>query len=67
MKRYNEAVALAAPADERATLIADIKTTWQRKHPRKDLAGALLHRFGKSHLEMLSVNFLQRIQVALTQ
>ena len=67
VKRYNEALTLAAPADERAALIAEMQTTWTAKHPHTALTDALLHRFGKSHLEMLSVDFLQRVQVALAQ
>ena len=65
MKRYNEAVAQAAPADERANLIAEIETAWQAKHPRTDIGDALLVRFGKNKLEMLSIDFLERVQVAL--
>jgi hypothetical protein len=57
--------ASACPQVERAALIASIEATWSRKHQHEHLADALISRFGCNKLEMLNIDFLRRIQVAL--
>src|SRR5262249_55375648 len=41
VERY-EAASAASPADERSSLIADIKSVWQRKYPGESLADNLM-------------------------
>jgi len=53
----------AKPADERGTLIADIKRTWPKTWP--PLYTELLARFGKSNLEMLDTDMLRRVRLAI--
>jgi hypothetical protein len=57
--------AISHPKGERAELIADIKAVWSRKHQHEHLADALMSRFSCNKLEMLDIDFLRRIQVAL--
>lgn len=57
--------AIACPQGECAALIANIKATWSRKNPHEHLVDALMSRFGCNKLEMLNLDFLRRIQVAL--
>lgn len=69
MMRYTERLLTAPvpapmkPADDRASLITDIKVTWSRKHPREAMADTLMHRFGVNRLEMLAADNLARIQL----
>ena len=54
-----------APAVTRASLIADIKSTWSRHFPGESLADELLRRFRVNYLEALSVDFLTAIRAAI--
>jgi len=53
------------PAVSRASLIADIKSTWSRRFPGESLADELLRRFRVNYLEALSVDFLTTIRAAI--
>jgi len=50
-------------ADERGGLIADITRIWPKTWP--PLYTELLARFGKSNLEMLDIDMLRRVRLAI--
>src|SRR5262245_18413532 len=54
-----------APAPSRADIIADIKARWPVACPGVHLADALMYRFKRNQLEMLSVDFLTAIRAAI--
>ena len=54
-----------AGAVSRASLIADIKSTWSRRFPGESLADELLRRFRVNYLDALSVDFLTAIRAAI--
>jgi predicted nucleic acid-binding Zn finger protein len=58
-----EAAPVAAPV--RADIIADIRAAWSRRFPGESLADELMRRFRRNQLDMLSIDFLTAIRVAI--
>jgi hypothetical protein len=66
IEMYNQAANQTAPTGRCADLIETINATWTSKHPRQPIADALMARFRCNQFEMLSIDFLARIQEALS-
>jgi hypothetical protein len=60
-RRYKEAV-----ANDRETLIAGIKGSWERKYPHQPIGLALLKRFGTNQLANLDNGILRQIYKAFS-
>jgi hypothetical protein len=62
-----EAVSFAedVAASSRENLIAEIENIWPRVAPQLPLATELLARFGKSKLQMLDMDMLRRVRLAI--